>query len=373
VLDSLLVEALPATRNTIALLADSLERTRGELIASSEVRERSRALGRRIGLGVVAWSREDRFAETRGRRYNPPVGEGLWVNDAPPSLYAAQNLSGATEFVGIDNPANTLRPGSVSDRSLVISRPKRPEARTLPPVNMAGATEPYWGEVRPFVLRTWNECEVPDPPAYFTEPGSPLYQQAKAVYDTWAGLTPEQRTIALFWADNPGETGTPSGHWLAIASQVVSQERLPATQAARVFALTAMAQADAFIAVWGYKYRFNLIRPRTYIRRVIDPAWEPQIPTPPFPEYPAGHAAQSAAAAGVLAALIGERPFDDSTGLAIGHEVRRFRSFREAADEAAQSRLYGGIHFPVGNAVGRELGRCIAGKVIERTGGAAAR
>jgi hypothetical protein len=68
----------------------------------------------------------------------------------------------------------------------------------------------------------------------------------------------------------------------------------------------------------------------------------------------------------VLTALLGEVAFEDSTNLALGHPVRRYRSFHEAADEAAESRLYGGIHFPMGNENGIVLGRCIGRMVVER-------
>jgi hypothetical protein len=188
------------------------------------------------------------------------------------------------------------------------------------------------------------------------------------VHETWKSLTVEQRSIALYWADNPGETGTPSGHWVAIAAQMISQRALPANEAARLFVVSAVAQADAFISVWGYKFQHNLIRPRTYIRRVIDPAWEPQIPTPPFPEYPSGHSALSAAAAATIAALVGEHAFDDSTGLSMGPGIRRFQTLGEAADEAGQSRVFGGIHFDIGNEGGKAVGRCAAQHVLERVG-----
>jgi hypothetical protein len=365
-LDTLLAEGLPASRATLAGLADSLIDARMALGIPAAVAIGSRQLGRQIGVALLAWSRTDGFDGTRGRAYSPPNGPEYWRNDTPGQLYAAQNLSGATEFVGLDNPANLLRPGSASDRGMVMNRPKRPGLKELPPVNMAGATEPYWGELRPFVLTAWNECPLPPPPAYGTAAESPLHQQAKVVYDTKTTLTPEQRAIALFWADNPGESGTPTGHWVAIASQMIGPRKLSAANAARLFALTAVAQADAFISSWGYKYTYNLLRPRTYIRRVIDPAWEPQISTPPFPEHPAGHSTQSAAAASVLTALLGVTPFDDRTGLAIGHPVRRFASFTEAAHEAGLSRIYGGIHFPSGDSAGRSLGECIGARVVER-------
>jgi membrane-associated phospholipid phosphatase len=133
-----------------------------------------------------------------------------------------------------------------------------------------------------------------------------------------------------------------------------------------VFVLMTLAQADAFIAIWHEKFRLNLIRPVTYIRRYIDSTWTPAIITPAFPEYPSGHSGQSAAAATVLTALLGAASFEDSTNLALGHPVRRFSSFQAAADEAAMSRLYGGIHFPMGNENGKVLGRCVGRVVLER-------
>lgn len=373
VTDSLLADALPATQATLANLVDSLNRSRVALGVSDDVLDRSAELGRRIGLAIVSWSRADGFDGTRRKAYAAPVGPGLWFNDSPGSVYASQNLSGATEFVGLDNPANTARPGTTSDRGLIMNRPKKTGLEGLPPVNMAGATEPYWGSLRPFVLKTWNECPIADPPPYSTEPGSLLYQNALAVAELRKNLTPEQRSTAFYWADNPGETGTPAGHWIAIASQMVSQQSLSAPAAARIFVLSAAAQADAFIAAWGYKYHYNLIRPRTYIRRVIDSTWEPLIPTPPFPEYPSAHSAQSSAAATALTAMLGEVAFDDSSGVAIGPAIQRFDSFAEAALAAGQSRIYGGIHFEVGNLGGRAVGSCIGAKVADRLGAATAR
>jgi membrane-associated phospholipid phosphatase len=111
----------------------------------------------------------------------------------------------------------------------------------------------------------------------------------------------------------------------------------------------------------------SLLRPRTYIRRVMDPNWEPLIPTPPFPEYPSGHSGISAAAAEVLTAVFGDTvAFRDSTGLTIGSSIREFKSFREAAHEAGMSRLYGGIHFQYGNLGGRSVGECVGAHTVER-------
>ena len=366
VLDSLLSEALPTTHAALDRLADSLIAARRALGIPETAVAASRALGSRIGYAIVAWARTDGFDSTRGRPWVAPVGENFWVNDAPGSTYAAQNQSATTTFVALDNPANILRAGSASERGLILDRPKRRGLSALPPVNMAGMSEPHWAAIRPFVLESWNECPLPDPPAYSTDTASAFYRDARAVYDIARRLTGEERTIALYWADNAAESGTPVGHWISIASQMVSQRKLTATEAAALMMLTSMAQADAFIASWGYKYRLNLVRPRTYIRRVIDSTWEPFIPTPPFPEYPSGHSTQSAAAAAAMTAVLGNLAFDDSTSVTLGHQVRRFDSFTAAAREAGLSRVYGGIHFPSSNDAGRRLGECIGTHVAER-------
>jgi membrane-associated phospholipid phosphatase len=123
-----------------------------------------------------------------------------------------------------------------------------------------------------------------------------------------------------------------------------------------------MAISDAFVACWFQKYRYNLLRPVTYARAQFDPDWLPVLVTPPFPEYPSGHSVQSGAAFQVLTDMFGKRyAFVDRTQDARGLPPRRFDSFLDAAEEAAISRLYGGIHFRAaidsGLAQGRRIGR----------------
>jgi hypothetical protein len=316
----------------------------------------------------VSWAHGDGFDSTRGRKYAAPVGAGLWVNDDPATLFATQSVSGASQLIVPGNPANQLRSGATDTRTLILDRPKSGSITKLAAANMAGVTEPYWGYNRPFALKGWNDCPAPMPPEYSRKPGTPLYEEARQVMEVGKKLTPDQKEIALYWADNPGETATPAGHWLSIGSQMIDARKLSAAQAAWMMTVTSTAIADAFISAWAYKFRLNLIRPRTFIRQTMDSTWEPAIPTPPFPEYLSGHSALSAAAAGALTTLLGPTPFEDSTNVSFGHAARRFESFNAAAVEAGQSRIYGGIHFPSGNVEGRNLGECIANRVTERLG-----
>jgi membrane-associated phospholipid phosphatase len=125
-----------------------------------------------------------------------------------------------------------------------------------------------------------------------------------------------------------------------------------------------IAVNDAFVACWNAKYRYNLLRPVTYIRRQIEPRWLPLLTTPPFPEYPSGHSVQSGAAFAVLTDLFGtDYAFDDHTRDDRGLPTRHFTSFAAAAEEAAISRLYGGIHFRPAIALGVAQGRCIGNQV----------
>ena len=193
--------------------------------------------------------------------------------------------------------------------------------------------------------------------------GSAFYAEANECYRVTSDLTPDQEMIARFWSDDPGQTATPPGHSISIVTQVARELILTLDRAAEAYAKVGIAVADAFISCWRTKYQYNLLRPVTYIRRVIDPSWTPLLVTPPFPEYTSGHSVQSAAAAQVLTGLFGELAFSDHTHDARGLPSRSFRSFREAAEEAAISRMYGGIHFRAAIERGLEQGACIGEQV----------
>ena len=155
---------------------------------------------------------------------------------------------------------------------------------------------------------------------------------------------------------------------MSIAGIVSKKKHLDMMEASAVYTLTSIALFDAFISCWDEKYRSNVIRPETYIDKYIDESWRPLLQTPPFPEYTSGHSVVSAAAAVVLTSFFGEGfEFDDSTEKDFGLPVRHFESFVQAADEAAVSRLYGGIHYrpaiEAGKTEGRQIGEWIITKI----------
>jgi hypothetical protein len=219
---------------------------------------------------------------------------------------------------------------------------------------------PGWAKCRPFAMPASDACDAPAHPAYDEAPGSEFHAAALEVAETGRSLTDEQKLIARFWSDDPMLTPTPAGHWIAILVQIAERDALPVTTISSVLAKLGVAQADAFISCWSTKFKYNLLRPITYIKRHIDPAWEPLLITPPFPEYTSGHSTQSGAASTVLTAAFGEGfAFDDTTHVDEGLPVRSFPSFAAAAEEAAVSRMYGGIHFRFGNERGLDQGRLV--------------
>lgn len=217
---------------------------------------------------------------------------------------------------------------------------------------------PNWGKNRPFAMPKGDSCRLPPPLEYSEDKSSAFYKDALEVYQTSKSLTEEQRIIARFWSDDPMLSPTPPGHWIGLALELLKAEGADAEKTVDVLARTGIAIADGFIACWDSKFQYDLLRPFTYIRRVIDPTWQSFIITPPFPEYPSGHSSQSGAAATVLTKVFGEaQAIDDATHERDGLKTRHFNSLWAAAEEAAISRLYGGIHFRNANVQGLEQGR----------------
>ncbi len=226
------------------------------------------------------------------------------------------------------------------------------------------AMQPFWGTtIQTLALGSAADCDPGSPPAYSEQPGSAFYNERRVDYEVSKTLTTEQTTIARFWADGGGTFGGP-GHALAIVSEVLQQQHADLAQAAEAYARAGIANADALTSIWWVKFHYNLIRPVTYIQRVVDPTWTPLLPTPPFPEYVSAHSAQSTAVMATLEALFGTNvAFVDHAHDADGFAPRWFNRILAAAQEAGISRVYAGIYLPSGNVNGQALGSCVAEKV----------
>lgn len=286
-----------------------------------DITNRSETFGRLMAMAIMTWARTDGGHEAWGplrrsrQNYVPPSGPGKW-SPTPPAF--------------------------------------------------APALLPWWGEVRPFVLKSAAVCEAPPPPPYSEDPQSVLYKEAVEVYNVAKQATQEQRQFALYWADDPLKTPTPAGHWAYIANDVLKQRKADLAQAAQTYVQLNLAMADAFIAGWRTKYLTNVLRPVTYVQLLIDSNWTPELmPTPPFPDYPSGHSVQSSAASGVLSQLFGaDTAFTDNAHNDRGWGPRTFKSFKAAANEAALSRMYGGIHYRNAVVGGQVQGECVAQQVL---------
>lgn len=229
--------------------------------------------------------------------------------------------------------------------------------KPTPPDYMEGI-EPHWNKIRPLILDSASQFP-PVPPLTLTlDEDSPFYQQLKQVYDVGVNLTDEQRAIAKFWDCNPYVSHhrghamfatkkiTPGGHWIGIVEQVTRKSKSDFEETVNAYTRTSIALFDGFISCWDEKWRSIVVRPETLINQYIDQEWVPLLQTPPFPEYTSGHSVISRSAAVTLTDIFGDNyAFADSTEMAFGLPVRSFDSFLAASEEAAISRLYGGIHY----------------------------
>jgi hypothetical protein len=255
---------------------------------------------------------------------------------------------------------------------------------------------PQWGNVIPFALSSYDQFPAGPPQAY---PHGTYRAQANKIMQLNAHIDDEEKMIAEYWADGP-HSELPPGHFTLFAEFVSRRDHHTFDQDVKLFFILRNAEMDAGIAVWGFKRQYDSERPITAIHylyagkkvlayvpfegpKIINGEdWAPYQPcsfvTPPFPEYPSGHSAFSAAGAEILKRFTGSDAFGDSVtfkagsgrtepGFAPSKDVTlSWATFSEAADQAGMSRRYGGIHFEQGDLDSRHLGRLVAGAVWDK-------
>ena len=240
-------------------------------------------------------------------------------------------------------------------------------------------TEPYWKMIKPFSLDTCSQFRPTLPPVYSKDSNSVFYKMVKEVYTTGNNLSDSQKIIARYWDDNPfvvehsghmmfgNKKITPGGHWMGITSVACHKVNADAVKTAQAYSLTSIALLDAFIACWDCKYSYEYVRPITLINDWFEKGWDAYLQTPPFPDYIAGHATISGSASTVLNYLFGDNfAFHDNSDSAYIGMTRDFTSFRQAAEEASISRLYGGIHFHVSCDTGLAKGRLVGENLLKK-------
>ncbi len=294
-----------------------------------EIFERSVHYGDEVAQHILAWSGKDNYKQSRS----------------------------FPKFSIEDNPA-TWKP--------------------TPPAYM-DAVEPHWAKIRTFGIDSSGQFPpVPHTP-FSSDRNSLFYKEAYETYTIGKNLTQEQRDIAFFWDCNPFVMNvkghvmfatkkiSPGGHWMNITHVACKKTNADFVQSTEAYALVSVALMDGFISCWDEKFKSKLIRPESYINEHIDEDWIPTLQTPPFPEYTSGHSVISAASAVTLTKLFGENfSFLDSTEIEFGMTARSFKSFKEASEEAAISRLYGGIHYRPAIVNGTTEGTAIGNYIIEK-------
>ena len=242
------------------------------------------------------------------------------------------------------------------------------------PPAFASPLLPNWPHVTPWAMTSSSELRPAAPPSPNSAEYLAAFREVKRIGRVNSpNRTAEQTQIALFWADGAG-TETPPGHWITIASGLSRDRGLSLQENARLFALLSITVADAAIVSWDVKYAYNNWRPVTGIQHAdqdgnpetdADPSWLSLIATPPFPSYSSGHSTFSGASARLLAHYFGTDAIAFSTiSDGLPGVTRSFNSFSQAADEAGQSRIYGGIHWQFDNQAGLESGRALADLVF---------
>ncbi len=268
----------------------------------------------------------------------------------------------------------------------------------------------YWGEVRPFVMKSADQFRVPPPPALASPEYAVAFNEVKAIGGdgivTPTVRTPEQTEIGIYWAyDGTPSLCAPPRLYNQIAVHLADQMGSDVVELARLLALVNTAMADAAIAIWESKYYYEFWRPVTGIREadegtgptgagdgnpatVGDPTFMPLgAPasnltgpnfTPPFPAYPSGHAGFGGALFQTLRNFYGT---DDITFTFVSDEFngvtqdnsghvrplipRHFSSLSEAEEENGQSRIYLGIHWAFDKTEGIAQGRRVADYVFK--------
>ena len=298
---------LTFSSDTMKILADSVKLLAQNSGMPDDMFEGSVQYGNQVADSIISWSKKDNYAQTRGSRFSISNEEGHWT-PTPPGYF--------------------------------------------------DAVEPLWKTLRCMVMDSANMFPPPGLTPFSKDTASAFYKIAKDVMLTVNNLDSTQKWIANFWDCNgfklyvkghamfATKAMTPVGHWMEIVGAISQNNHADFYKTAYAYTGAGIGIYDAFICCWFTKYKFDVIRPETYINRYINQDWQPYLQTPPFPEYNSAHSTISAAAATVLSAIYKDNTaFRDSSERNWGWPDRSFKTSDEAAWEVSLSRLYGGIHY----------------------------
>lgn len=323
---------LTFSNDTMKVLADSVKTLAKDAGMPDDIFDSSIAYGIQVADSVLSWSKTDNYAKTRGSRFTISNLEGHW-SPTPPGYF--------------------------------------------------DAVEPLWPTLRCMVMDSANMFPPPPPPTFSKDSTSEFYKIAKDVMITVNTLDSTKKWIANFWDCNAfklhveghamfaTKAMTPPGHWMEIIGTVAQNNHADFYKTVAAYTGASIGIYDAFICCWYTKYKYDMIRPETYINKYINQDWQPYLQTPPFPEYNSAHSTISSAAATVLGAIFKDHTaFRDSSEREWGWPDRSFKTSDAAAWEVSLSRLYGGIHYrqSVSSAYdqGKKIGNLVMSKLTAK-------
>jgi hypothetical protein len=269
--------------------------------------------------------------------------------------------------VMVANGIVALRSGDGSNAVVPYTPVSGPGVWVPTPPAFGPAVFVAFATTTPFMLRSSAQFLAEAPPALTSKNYVSDFNEVKSLGAVnSATRTADETEAALFWIENSDFT------WNLIARLAAAANQNDLSENARLFALLNMATADGIITGFNTKYTYNFWRPITAIRSadtdgnletLADPTWTPLSPTPAHPDYTSNHSIYSAAAAKVLALVLGSDDFDFSitSSTAPNGAVRSYHSFSQAAEECGMARIWVGFHFRTavrhGLNQGKQIGR----------------
>ena len=219
-----------------------------------------------------------------------------------------------------------------------------------------------WPNVKPFALTSAAQFRPEPPVALNSEQWATDFNEIKDFGGkTSAKRSDRQTEDARFWLITGPQSTEP------VVRQLVDARKMSVIDSARFMALTAVAGADAAIAVFDAKYHYEFWRPITAIRNgdqddnpstERDATWQPIDATPMHPEYPCAHCIISGAVASVVEAALGtanipEVAMTSPTAPGVTH---RWTDIRAYNDEISYARIWAGFHYRFSVRVGQDMG-----------------
>jgi hypothetical protein len=306
----------------------------------------------------------------------PPNDPGVSVGQQAAAIIAARSGDGS-----FPDPLHPNLPTFTGGTNPGEWRP------TLPA--FASMAAPWLGDVTPFALKDSSQLRpAPAPPALTSGEYTHAYNEAKSLgakfntAQTSIARTDEQTELALFWATNYLPT------WTGAMRQIASDNLSDIGDTARLFALTAVASADAVICAWNTKKHYNFWRPITAIQlgdtdgnpnTDPDPDWLPLVNTPNYPSYTSGATNFTSAVTRSLALFFGTDEITYSvTWVTTGNPApvnttRTYDSLSAAMDDVVTARVLEGIHWDFDDSVARRTGKRAADWAFSHVMGPSAR